>query len=36
MGAFSADLNPVKEQGLLIKYEEYVPLGITPVIVHVT
>ncbi|MGZ4649421.1 MAG: hypothetical protein ACXV3A_02625 [Kineosporiaceae bacterium] len=36
MGAFSADLNPVKEQGLLIKYEEYMPLGITPVIVHVT
>ena len=36
MGAFSADLNPVKEQGLLIKYAEYMPLGLTPVIVHVT
>ena len=36
MGAFSADLNPVKEQGLLVKYAEYLPLGLTPVLVHVT
>ena len=36
MGAFCADLNPVKEQGLLAKYAEYMPLGLTPVIVHVT
>lgn len=36
MGAFSADLNPVKEQGLLTKYAEYMPLGLMPVIVHVT
>ena len=36
LGAFSADLNPVKEQGLLVKYAEYMPLGLTPVIVHVT
>lgn len=36
MGAFCADLNPVKEQGLLTKYAEYMPLGLTPVIVHVT
>jgi hypothetical protein len=36
MGAFCADLNPVKEQGLLIKYAEYMPLGLAPVIVHVT
>ena len=36
MGAFSADLNPVKEQGLLLKYAEYMPLGLAPVIVHVT
>jgi hypothetical protein len=36
MGAFSADLNPVKEQGLLSKYAEYMPLGLMPVIVHVT
>jgi hypothetical protein len=36
MGAFSADLNPVKEQGLLVKYAEYMPLGLTPVVVHAT
>jgi hypothetical protein len=36
MGAFSADLNPVKERGLLTKYAEYMPLGLMPVIVHVT
>jgi hypothetical protein len=36
MGAFCADLNPVKEQGLLSKYAEYIPLGLTPAIVHVT
>jgi hypothetical protein len=36
IGAFCADLNPVKEKGLLAKYAEYMPLGLTPVIVHVT
>jgi hypothetical protein len=36
MGAFCADLNPVREQGLLTKYAEYLPLGLTPVIIHVT
>jgi hypothetical protein len=36
LGAFCADLNPVKEQGLLTKYAEYMPLGLMPVIVHVT
>ena len=36
MGAFCADLNPVKERGLLAKYAECLPLGLTPVIVHVT
>ncbi len=36
LGAFCADRNPCKEQGLLIKYAEYMPLGLTPVIVHVT
>jgi hypothetical protein len=36
LGAFSAGLNPVKEQSLLAKYAEYMPLGLTPVIVHVT
>jgi hypothetical protein len=36
MGAFCADLNPLREQGLLAKYAEYMPLGLTPVIIHVT
>jgi hypothetical protein len=36
MGAFGSDLNPLKEQALLIKYNEYMPLGLTPVLVHVT
>jgi len=36
MGAFCADLNPVREKGLLAKYAEYMPLGLTPVIIHVT
>jgi hypothetical protein len=36
MGAFSADRNPLREQGLLAKYAEYMPLGLMPVIVHVT
>lgn len=36
MGAFCADLNPLRERGLLAKYAEYMPLGLTPVIIHVT
>jgi hypothetical protein len=36
MGAFCAELGSVKEQGLLVKYTEYMPLGLSPVIVHVT
>jgi hypothetical protein len=36
MGAFCGDLNPLKEQALLIKYAEYMPLGLTPVLIHVT
>jgi len=36
MGAFCADLNPLREQGLLTKYAEFMPLGLTPVIIHVT
>jgi hypothetical protein len=36
MGAYSGELAPVKENGLLTKYAEYMPLGLTPVVVHVT
>ena len=36
MGAFPAQIVPVKERALRIKYDEYLPLGLVPVIVHVT
>jgi hypothetical protein len=36
MGAFSSGLAPIRQQGLVLKYAEYMPLGLTPVIVHVT
>ena len=36
MGAFSSQLATIKERGLLTKYAEYMPLGLTPVVVHVT
>jgi hypothetical protein len=35
MGAFAGQLGAVKENGLLLKYAEYMPLGLTPVVVHV-
>lgn len=36
MGAFSIEKNPIKERSLLVKYKEYMPLGLTPVLVYVT
>jgi hypothetical protein len=36
MGAFAREQNPVKERGLLIKFQEYMPAGLVPVIVYVT
>jgi hypothetical protein len=36
MGAFSNQLATIKERGLLTKYAEFMPLGLTPVVVHVT
>lgn len=36
MGAFARLKNPIKERSLLIKYAEYMPLGLAPVIIHVT
>ena len=36
LGAFCSLLNPVRERGLLLKYQEYLPVGLTPVLVHVT
>jgi hypothetical protein len=35
MGAFCSALAPVKERSLLIKYAEYMPVGMVPVLVHV-
>jgi hypothetical protein len=36
MGAFSRELNAVKEQGLRLKLHEFMPIGLTPVLVFVT
>ncbi len=36
MGAFAREKKPIKERSLLIKYEEFMPLGLTPVIIYVT
>jgi hypothetical protein len=36
MGAFAREQNPVKERGLLIKFQEYMPAGLVPVIVYMT
>jgi hypothetical protein len=36
MGAFASQANAIKERSLLIKYQEYAPLGMNPVIIHVT
>jgi hypothetical protein len=36
MGAFARDKNPIKDRSILIKYQEYMPLGLVPVIIHVT
>jgi hypothetical protein len=36
MGAFARDMNPIKERSLLIKYQEYMPAGLVPVLIYVT
>jgi len=36
MGAYARDKNPIKQQSILIKYQEYMPLGLVPVIIPVT
>lgn len=36
MGAFSREKNPIKEQGLLRKLREYMPVGLVPVLIHLT
>jgi hypothetical protein len=34
MGAFAREKHPIKERSLRIKYEEYMPLGLIPVIIY--
>jgi hypothetical protein len=36
MGAFAGDKKPIKERSLLIKYQDFMPLGLVPVIIYVT
>jgi hypothetical protein len=36
MGAFTQEKAAIKERSLRIKYEEYLPLGLVPVVVYVT
>ncbi len=36
MGAFARELNPIKAAGLLLKYQEYMPVGLVPVLIYVT
>ena len=36
MGAFAREKNPIKERSLRIKYEEFMPIGLVPVVIHVT
>src|SRR5262249_23145736 len=36
IGAFARENGAIKERSILIKYQEYLPLGVEPAIVHVT
>jgi hypothetical protein len=36
MGAFARDKNPIKERGLLVKYQEFMPATLVPVVIYVT
>ncbi len=36
MGAFARELNPIKAGALLLKYQEYMPVGLVPVLIDVT
>lgn len=36
MGAFWRERTAIKERSLLIKYQEYLPLGLEPVVIHAT
>jgi hypothetical protein len=36
LGAYAGELAPIKERSLRIKYDEFMPIGLSPVVVHVT
>ena len=36
MGAYCREKVPIKERSLLVKFQEYVPVGMTPVLIYVT
>jgi hypothetical protein len=36
MGAFARERNAIKERGLLIKFQEFMPIGLVPIIVYAT
>jgi hypothetical protein len=36
MGAFAREKNPIKERGLLVKYQEFMPAGLVPIVIYVT
>jgi hypothetical protein len=36
MGAFAHNKNPIKERSLLIQYQEFLPIGLNPVLIYVT
>ncbi|HEY4330246.1 MAG TPA: hypothetical protein VGN88_10965 [Phycisphaerae bacterium] len=36
MGVFARERNPMKQRGLLIKFQEYMPVGLIPVVIFVT
>ena len=36
LGAYAGELAPIKERSLRIKYDEFMPIGLSPVVVYVT
>src|SRR5262249_54426738 len=36
MGAFAREKSAIKERSLLIKYQEYLPLGLQPAVIYMT
>ena len=36
MGAYARDKNPIRQQALLLKLQEYMPAGLVPVMIDVT